>query len=144
MGNSQGRHRLRCHSVDRPQLARRYRNGNRGRVIILSAEGDAADMIVPRLIAAGGPRPRRHRQGGRRWRRLGACVQFATDLDRLAKEYDLKEVRLVLIDPVSAYLGSAKGKPSIATTAATSAHPGSPWRFRDKSRPRGHGGVAFE
>ena len=29
-------------------------SGNRGRVIILSAEDDAADMIVPRLIAAGG------------------------------------------------------------------------------------------
>ena len=86
-------------------------NGNRGRVIILSAEDDAADMIVPRLIAAGGDRDRvdivKAVRGGDGSER---AFNLATDLDQLAKEYDLKEVRLVLIDPVSAYLGSAKGK----------------------------------
>jgi putative DNA primase/helicase len=85
-------------------------NENAGDVIILSAEDDAADTVVPRLIAAGADRTRMHivtavkeEDGGER------AFNLTLDLDRLEKENDLRAVRLLVIDPVSAYLGSTKG-----------------------------------
>jgi putative DNA primase/helicase len=85
-------------------------NENAGDVIILSAEDDAADTVVPRLIAAGADRTRMHivtavkeEDGGER------AFNLTLDLDRLEKEDDLRAVRLLVIDPVSAYLGSTKG-----------------------------------
>src|SRR3984893_9831125 len=84
-------------------------NGKPGHVIILSAEDHPADTIVPRLIAAGADRSRIHivmavKEGdGER------PFNLAIDLDRLEKEYDLAQVKLLVIDPASAYLGSAAG-----------------------------------
>jgi hypothetical protein len=37
------------------------------------------------------------------------AFNLTLDLDRLEKENDLRAVRLLVIDPVSAYLGSTKG-----------------------------------
>ena len=86
-------------------------NERSGGVIILAAEDGPADTIVPRLMAAGADRNRIHivkavkdGAGGER------SFNLASDLDRLEREYDLKHVRLVEIDPISAYLGSARGK----------------------------------
>jgi putative DNA primase/helicase len=86
-------------------------NGNAGHVIILSAEDDAADTIVPRLIAARADRTRvqvvkavKGDDGVER------AFNLAVDLDRLENEYDLRQVKLVVIDPVSAYLGTTTGK----------------------------------
>ena len=96
--------------VDWSPLAGGLVNENAGDVIILSAEDDAADTVVPRLIAAGADRTRMHvvtavkeEDGGER------AFNLTLDLDRLEKENDLRAVRLLVIDPVSAYLGSTKG-----------------------------------
>ena len=82
-----------------------------GDVIILAAEDDPADTIVPRLMAAGADRSHVHiveavkdGAGGER------SFNLASDLDRLEREMDLLHVRLVIIDPISAYLGSTRDK----------------------------------
>jgi putative DNA primase/helicase len=80
----------------------------RGSVIILSSEDDAADTIRPRLDAAGADVSRvyivsavRDQDGkGRR------SFNLQADLALLEREIDqLGDVRLVVIDPVSSYLG---------------------------------------
>jgi hypothetical protein len=79
-----------------------------GSVIILSAEDDAADTIRPRLDAAGADTTRvlivsavRSNDGkGRRTFNLQA------DLDLLEQEITkTRDVRLVIIDPISSYMG---------------------------------------
>jgi putative DNA primase/helicase len=84
-------------------------NEKAGHVIILSAEDDPADTIVPRLIAASADRNRirvvKAVNDGAGERPFNLSV----DLDRLEREYDLRQVKLLVIDPASSYLGSAKG-----------------------------------
>ena len=77
-----------------------------GNVLILSAEDDAADTIVPRLTAAGADLERCHiveavrdGKGGQRG------FSLETDLERLEKAAaEMGSVSLVQIDPLSAYL----------------------------------------
>ena len=79
-----------------------------GSVIILSAEDGAADTIVPRLIAAGADLDRVHivsavrnpGKGGQRTFNLQTDIQL---LER--KIAEIGDVALVVIDPVSSYLG---------------------------------------
>lgn len=79
----------------------------RGSVILLSAEDDAADTIRPRLEAAGADCSRvyiieavRRVKGGTR----SFCL--TEDLALLAAEIErLGDVLLVVVDPISAYLG---------------------------------------
>jgi putative DNA primase/helicase len=79
-----------------------------GSVIILSAEDSAADTVVPRLIAAGADRQRVRLissvfqgQKGRR------SFNLQSDLTLLGKfVHNLGDVRLILIDPISSYLGA--------------------------------------
>jgi hypothetical protein len=85
-------------------------NGSVGHVIILSAEDDPADTVVPRLIAARANRDRVHIVKAVKDGDGERAFNLAVDLDRLEKEYDLRQVRLLEIDPVSSYLGSTKGK----------------------------------
>jgi putative DNA primase/helicase len=81
----------------------------RGSAIILSAEDGVADTIVPRLIAAGADCNRVHivsavrnaDQGSRR------TFNLQTDLALLEQKLDfIGDVRLVVIDPVSSYMGT--------------------------------------
>ena len=79
-----------------------------GSVIILSAEDDAADTIVPRLIAAGADCSKVHileavrKDEGDGHR--GFNLQL--DLPELEKTIDqLDDVLLVIIDPITSYLG---------------------------------------
>jgi putative DNA primase/helicase len=80
-----------------------------GNAIILSAEDGAADTIVPRLLAAGADLRRvhvvsavRNGDGTRR------ALTLQHDLDLLEKEIArVGDVALVVVDPVSSYLGKA-------------------------------------
>jgi AAA domain-containing protein len=78
-----------------------------GNVIILSAEDGAADTIVPRLLAAGADLSRVHVVSAVRdadGRRRGLNLQ--RDLDLLERKItEIGNVGLVVVDPVSSYLG---------------------------------------
>jgi putative DNA primase/helicase len=79
----------------------------KGRVLILSAEDDAEDTIVPRLIAAGADMSMVEIINGVRTTAKNVKPFMLTeDLVELTKLIeDLGDVRLIIIDPVSAYLG---------------------------------------
>ena len=82
-------------------------NGKPGHVIILSAEDGPADTIVPRLMAAGADLSRIHIVKAVKDVNGERPFNLSVDLDRLETEYDLRQVKLVVIDPASSYLGSA-------------------------------------
>jgi putative DNA primase/helicase len=80
----------------------------RGNVIILSAEDDAADTIRPRLDAAGADPNHIHALqaikqvdgDGRR------SFDLTRDIEHLEQTiYEVGDVKLVIIDPISAYMG---------------------------------------
>jgi putative DNA primase/helicase len=82
-----------------------------GNVIILSAEEDPHDSLIPRLAAAGADLDRVHiikmvreyDDNGQPCKRMFSMV---TDLERLRQKIiDVGDVRAVEIDPVTAYLG---------------------------------------
>jgi putative DNA primase/helicase len=92
----------------------------RGSVIILAGEDAPNDTIRPRLEAAGADCKRvclvkMVEQGDGR-RRL---LSLRTDLDLIEKEMErIGDVRLIIIDPVSAYLGDDRRDPNQLTTLA--------------------------
>jgi AAA domain-containing protein len=81
----------------------------KGRALILSAEDDIADTIIPRLVAAGADLNlveivRMVRQGDNK-----RMFSLITDLELLRRKVDeLGDVVMVDIDPMSAYLGVGK------------------------------------
>jgi len=81
-----------------------------GCVVLLSAEDDLADTIRPRFDAAGGEAGRlvQLRAARRGEGRRGFSLAGDLDALRLAIE-ETGEVRLVILDPLTAYLGGMSG-----------------------------------
>ena len=84
-----------------------------GAVVILSAEDDAEDTIRPRLEAAGADLQRCFildavRDVDADGNATQRAFSLKRDLERLSTLIaELRDVRLVVIDPISAYLGDA-------------------------------------
>jgi putative DNA primase/helicase len=77
-----------------------------GNVIILSAEDGAADTIVPRLMAAGADRRRVHLVSAVRDDDRRRAFSLQRDIEALERKIEaIGDVALVIIDPVSSYLG---------------------------------------
>lgn len=77
-----------------------------GSVIMLSAEDDASDTIVPRAMAAGAALERLHIVRGVSTRGQPGCFSLTEHLALLERMItEIGDVRLVTVDPVSAYLG---------------------------------------
>lgn len=78
----------------------------KGRTIVFSAEDDAEDTIVPRLIAAGADLDLVEIIDAVRDEKGQRSFNLAADIDRLEKLIaKFGDVDLVTIDPISAYLG---------------------------------------
>jgi putative DNA primase/helicase len=81
-----------------------------GRVLFLSAEDDINDTIVPRLVAAGAALDQVEIiQTVHEAKRKDRMFSLVTDLDLLRnKVTQIGNTRLIVIDPISAYLGHGK------------------------------------
>ena len=84
-------------------------NAPHGSVVMLSAEDDPGDTVVPRLVAAGADLARVRLvaavEGGGS-RRVRRAFNLQSDLDLLATAMrEVGDVRLVVIDPITSYLG---------------------------------------
>ena len=83
-----------------------------GRVIFLSAEDDPADTIKPRLVAVGANVSLCHvlsaintqNQNGKAGKRNFDLTQDIEQLGKICENFG--DVRLIVIDPISAYLGN--------------------------------------
>jgi putative DNA primase/helicase len=89
-----------------------------GSVIFMSAEDGIEDTIVPRLMAAGANLDRVHIVAsatkpdgtGRK------TFSLKTDVDLLeAKAKEIGDVRLIIVDPISAYMGGSDGNGNVET-----------------------------
>jgi putative DNA primase/helicase len=89
-----------------------------GNVIFMSAEDGIEDTIVPRLMAAGANLDRVHIVAsatkpdgtGRK------TFSLKTDVDLLeAKAKQIRDVRLIVVDPISAYMGGSDGNGNVET-----------------------------
>jgi hypothetical protein len=89
-----------------------------GNVIFMSAEDGIEDTIVPRLMAAGANLDRVHIVAsatkpdgtGRK------TFSLKTDVDLLeAKANEIRDVRLIIVDPISAYMGGSDGNGNVET-----------------------------
>ena len=89
-----------------------------GSVIFMSAEDGIEDTIVPRLMAAGANLDRVHIVAsatkpdgtGRK------TFSLKTDVDLLeARATEIGDVRLIVVDPISAYMGGSDGNGNVET-----------------------------
>ena len=83
-----------------------------GTVVLLSAEDDAGDTILPRLKAAGGDPERVIILNSLRRREDNSQLTFSLSRDLALLDYEMRargDVRLVILDPVTAYLGGLHG-----------------------------------
>jgi hypothetical protein len=84
-----------------------------GGVILLSAEDDVADTIVPRLKAAGADCTRVFA--------LASVSDLARDIEKLRAAIEqADDCRLVVVDPISAYMGKADSHVNAEVRAALS------------------------
>lgn len=93
-----------CVSTGRPLPDCHERPTEQGHVLVLSAEDDEEDTILPRFLDAGGDQKYLHILRGLK---DGSTFNLERDLAKLASYLQMmKDVRLIVIDPISAYTGS--------------------------------------
>ena len=77
-----------------------------GSVVILSAEDGPADTVVPRLMAAGADRKRVELVSAVRDEKSRRSFNLSADLALLDQKIsEIGDVKLIIIDPISSYLG---------------------------------------
>jgi hypothetical protein len=80
-----------------------------GNVVLLTAEDDLTDTVVPRLVAAGADLDRVEIVRMVRDEKRDRMFSLATDLDLLRQKIaEVGNVKMVQIDPITAYLGNIK------------------------------------
>jgi putative DNA primase/helicase len=85
-----------------------------GSILILSAEENPEDSLAPRLEAAGADCSRIHllkmvREHDKKGREHKRMFNISTDLEHLRQKlFEVGDVKVVMIDPMSAYLGVGK------------------------------------
>lgn len=90
-----------------------------GSVVFLSAEDDAADTIKPRLMAAGADASRIHVIDAVRDVEGQRAFNLGADLEALrATVQAIGDVRLIVIDPITAYLGQVDSHRNAEVRAA--------------------------
>jgi putative DNA primase/helicase len=83
-----------------------------GRAVILSAEDDAADTIVPRLKAVGANLDKIHilddmKRDAANGRENERSFRLDTDISHLEEIFtEFQDIQLLILDPISSYLGS--------------------------------------
>lgn len=107
-----GKSQISCHFAAAVTTGGRWPDGSRaptGSVIFICCEDDAADTIKPRLEAAGADCNRivlydwtSNRDGSRQHFDVGQHIEALSALVR-----EMGDVRLIVIDPISAYMGGA-------------------------------------
>ena len=78
----------------------------KGRVLLLSAEDDPADTILPRLLAVGGDTSAIKVVEAVRSKGSERTFDLTADIEALDRELSDDDYLLVIIDPISAYLGT--------------------------------------
>jgi len=88
-----------------------------GNVVILQAEDGLSDTVVPRLAAAGADLGRVHLLGLVAEQGKKRMLSLQTDLELLRRKIiEVGDVKLAVIDPVSAYMGGVGKMDSYRTT----------------------------
>jgi hypothetical protein len=91
------------------ELPCREGSAPQGNVMWFNAEDDARDTVLPRLVAAGADPKRVHFVNGARVGGENKTFSLVTDLRLLRRAIEkIGNVVLVIVDPVSAYLGVGK------------------------------------
>jgi hypothetical protein len=100
-------HLAACLSKGLPAFGMSYDRAKTGDTLFIQCEDDYADTVVPRLLAAGADRNHTHQVEGIRGKD-GKLVPFnLAYFQALERELENRpEVRLVVIDPAGAYVGS--------------------------------------
>lgn len=93
-----------CVSAGRPMPNSYGRPTEQGHVLVLSAEDDEEDTIIPRFEDCGGDKNFLHVLNGMK---DGRMFNLERDLNNLAAYFKmLQNLRLIVIDPISAYIGA--------------------------------------
>jgi hypothetical protein len=96
-------------TTGQPAFGLAYESPPAGDVLLISCEDDFEDTIVPRLLAAGADLNRCHRVDGTRGPDDKVHPFSLAHVDAVRKELARRPgVRLIVIDPATAYVGRAK------------------------------------
>jgi hypothetical protein len=116
-------------TVENVELPCEEGRASQGHVIWFNAEDDARDTVLPRLVAAGADPKRVHFVNSAKIGGNDKHFSLVTDLPLLRKAIKrIGNVVLVIIDPISAYLGLAKWTDARQPMCGASSRRSSRWR----------------